>query len=267
MKPSNFISLEMQTGTEKLAEALLLRGFPVEVKKDMITLRNGSQEDFRQLKSFLETLNIPVFWNENRFQLLINHLPFQKMKEMIYFHGKEHFVHMEPYHFQWRSFVNRRFGIRTNTINLCPFTAIMVKALNEAGIVTLTGCNGHGNHSPNFQLSGAYNGIWFSIAQQQYMKGLSLNYHWKIQFPAEGSNAGIIATKRPEERWEMSKVLADCHQMAQVLTSHAAEIRGWKNRSFKRNMKQIAENLRLTGNYKQLFEWMKKTAEAFEESN
>jgi hypothetical protein len=263
MKPSIFISWEMQTGTEKLAEALILRGFPVEVKKDMITLRNGSQEDYRQLKCILEALNIPVFWNEDQFQLLINQFPLQKMKELIYFHGNEHFVHMGPFHFQWRSFVNRRYGIRTNTIDLCPFTAILVKALNEAGIVTLTGCNGHGNHSPNFQLSGVYNGIWFAIVQQQYMKDLSLNYHWKIQYPAGGSNASIIANKRPDAGWEMNKILADCYQMAQVLISHAAKIRAWKKRSFKRNMKQTAENLRHTGNVQQLFEWMKMTTEAY----
>jgi hypothetical protein len=261
MKSSNYLSMEMQSGTEKLAEALLLRGFPVEVKNDLISIRNGSHQDYEQLKKFFKTLDIPVFWNGDRFQLLINHFPLQKMREIIQFHGTEHFVHMEGYHFQWRSFVTRRYGIRTNSINLCPFTAVLVQALNEAGIVTLTGCNGHGHHDPNFQLSGIYNGIWFSIIQQRYLKEMPLHYNWKMQFIAGGSNAGIFVDKLPNERWEMNKILDDCYQMAQVLTSHAAEIREWKKLSFKRNMKQSAEFFRCSGNHQQLFEWMKNGAE------
>ena len=213
----------------------------------LLRLRNGSIQDYNQLKGFLETLNIPVFWNGDQFQLLTNHFPLQMMKKIIEFHGREHFVHMEGYHFKWRSFVNRRYGIRTNTTDLCPYTAIMVKALNEAGIVTLTGCNGHGNHSPNFQLSGIYHGIWFSIIQHQYMKDLSLHYNWKVEFIRGASNAVIIANKSSDERWDMKKVLSDCYQMANVLTAHAGEIREWKSRCFKRNMKQTAEALRETG--------------------
>ena len=266
MEPSLYVLMETKTGTEKLAEALLLRGFPVEVKNDFITLRNGSTKDYTQLKGFLETLNIPVFWNEDQFQLLTNHFPLQMMKKIIEFHGHEHFVNMEGYHFKWRSFVNRRYGIRTNTTDLCPFTAIMVKALNEAGIVTLTGCNGHGKHSPNFQLSGTFHGIWFSIIQHQYMNNLSLNYSWKVEFIRGASNATIIANKPSDERWDMKKVLADCYQMANVLTTHAGEIREWKSRCFKRHMKQTVEHLRETGDIAQLYEWMKKIA-ASEKSN
>ena len=39
MKPSLYVLMETKTGTEKLAEALLLRGFPVEVKNDFITFK------------------------------------------------------------------------------------------------------------------------------------------------------------------------------------------------------------------------------------
>jgi hypothetical protein len=261
MKTSNYLSIEMQSGTDKLVEALELRGFPVEVNNDIISLRNGSPDDFKQLKVFLETLEIPVFWNGDGFQLLINQFPIPKMRKIIQFPGHEHFVHMEGYHYQWRSFVTRRYGIRTNTINLCPFTAILVKALNEAGIVTLTGCNGHGQHDPNFQLSGIYNGIWFSIIQQRYLKELPLHYKWEMKFISGGCNAGIFAEKHPKEKWEMNKILADCYQMATILNAHAAEIREWKSRTFKRNMKQSVEALRHVGDYRQLADWMKEAAE------
>lgn len=258
MKKSVYLSMEMQTGTEKLAEALVLRGFPVKVENEFITLPNGSQQDHRQLKSLLEVLQIPVFWNVDRFQLLTNHFPLQKMKEIIYANGREHHVQMEGYHFKWRSFVNRRYGIRTNTINLCPFTVIMVKALNEAGIVTLTGCNGHGKHDPNFQLSGVYYGVWFSLIQQKYMKDLSLHYTWKVNYTHGCCNAVIIADKAEKEQWNMKKILSDCYQMAAVLTENAAEIRAWKKRSFTRSMKQIAEPLR-ESDINGLIQWMKNT--------
>lgn len=258
MNQSVFLSMEMQTGTEKLAEALLLRGFPVRLEKEFITLKNGSEQDYIQLKTFLDRLKVPVFWIEDKFQLLINNFPLQKMKEIIYFDGQEHMVHMEGYHFKWRSFVIRRYGIRTNTIDLCPFTAIMVKALNEAGIVTLTGCNGHGKHNPNFQLSGVYYGIWFSIIQQRYMKALSLHYNWKVKFITGASNSIIVADKHSNESWDMKKILSDSYQMANVLINNAPKIRECKKQLFKRNMKLTAEELRFSGNIQQLFDWMKK---------
>jgi hypothetical protein len=260
MKKSLYVASEMQTGTEKLAEALLLRGFPVKVEGEFMTLRNGSEQDYHQLTNFLEAHDIPVFWNEARFQLLTNFFPKHKMRQIIHFPGQEHFVSMESYHFKWRSFVNRRYGIRTNTVELCPFTAMMVKALNEAGIVTLSGCNGHKRHHPNFQLSGTYYGIWFSIIQQKYMRDLSLSYRWKVKFIPNASYAVLVANKREDERWDMKKVLADCEQMANILTAHAAEIREWKTSSFKRSMKVTAEPLREKGDICQLFEWMKLMA-------
>lgn len=264
MKPSLYLLNEMRTGTEKLAEALLLRGFPVEVKADLISLRNGSRQDYDQLKAVLETLNIPVFWNGDQFQLLINNFPNHMMKKIIEFQGHEHEVHMEGYHFKWRSFVTRRFGVRTNTMNLCPYTAILVKALNEAGIVTLTGCNGHGHHNPNTQLSGVYQGVWLSIIQQKYLKNLSLHYGWKVQFMNRGCNALFIANKRNNETWNMKKVLADCYAMASVLMDHASEIREWKRRALKRNMKLEAECLREKGDIRGLYEWMKNKADSIE---
>jgi hypothetical protein len=264
MNTSLFLTMEMQNGTERLAEALLLRGFPVEVNNDWISLRNGSEQDYADLKKFLEKLSIPVFWNENKFELLVNRLPLQKMKEIIHSKGREHLVHMEPYHFKWRSFFNRRYGIRTNTTELCPYTAIFVKALNEAGIVTLSGCNGHGHHNPNFQLSGVYFGIWFSLIQKKYLSHLTLYYNWKVQYIRDLTSSAIIAHKSSDESWDMLKVLADCEQMAMALTSHAAEIRELKKRCFKRNMKGAAESYKNSGDINKLYAWMKEALESVE---
>ncbi|WP_186579799.1 hypothetical protein [Aquibacillus kalidii] len=255
MKKSIYVSMEMQSGTKKLAEALELRGFPVKVKDDFISLRNGSEKDCKELKQFLDELQIPVFWQGEKFQLLTNRFPVSKMKEIIHAKGRNHGVHMEGYHMKWRSFANRRYGIRTYTTILCPYTAIMVKALNEAGIVALTGCNGHGQHSPNFQLSGVYFGVWFSIIQQKYLKDLNLHYKWKVYYRGQ-MTSGIMAHKASEQSWNMMKVLADCEQMANVLVKHAAEIRELKKNSFKRGMKDIADSLRENGAINDLSNWM-----------
>lgn len=258
MKTSAFLNMELQTGTEKLAEALVLRGFPVIVEKDFITLRNGSERDYMELRFFLDKLNIPVFWNGNRFQLLTNHFPMQKMKQIIQHPGREHSIHMEGYHFKWRSFTGRRYGIRTNTLELCPYTAVLVKALNEAGIVTLAGCHGHGKHSPNFKLAGVYAGIWFNIIQEKHLKKHSLHYQWKVHFQPGCSNASIIAYKRTNEAWDMKKVLADCYKMAMTLTEKASEIREWKAGAFRRSMKGRAEEMRAEGDIKELQRWMEE---------
>jgi hypothetical protein len=45
---------------------------------------------------------------------------------------------------------------------------------------------------------------------------------------------------------------------------HASEIREWKQRTFKRNMKQEAENLRESENLHGLYEWMKNQAFSLE---
>lgn len=261
MKPSIFVAMEMQTGTEKLAEALMLRGFPVKVEEDFITLHNGSEQDYQQLEYFLDQLNIPVFWNGDRFQLLVNRFPQAKMRQIIYHPGREHLVSMEGYHYKWRSFVNRRYGIRTNTLDLCPCTAILVKALNEAGIVALTGCHGHRRHNPNIQLSGVYFGVWFSIIQEKFLQDLPLHYQWKVEFTQGRSNATIIATKKEDEAWDKKSILSDCTQMASILRQHAADIRQWKKNTFKRNMKTSAETYRQQADIHQLHHWMKQTAQ------
>ncbi|MEC5425893.1 hypothetical protein QGM71_20780 [Virgibacillus sp. C22-A2] len=262
MKTSVYVSLEMQGGTNRLVEALVLRGFPVQVKNDFISLRNGSNRDYEELKGFLDKLNIPVFWNENQFQLLVNRLPLQKVREIVRYKGRNYQFHAQGYHFKWRTFANRRYGIRTNTTELCPYTAIMVRALNEAGIVTLSGCNGHGHHSPNFQLSGVYYGIWFSLIQKRYLNDLSLNYTWKVRLGQGFSPSKVYACKSSNQQWDMIKVLADCEKMALTLTSHASDIRELKQNCFKRGMKETAESLKSDGQFNKLSGWMKNKIDA-----
>lgn len=267
MRKSVYVMMEMQDGTSRLVEALRLRGFCVKKEDDFIKLVNPSKRDIHELKFFLDKLNIPVFWNEeDQFQLLVNRFPLQKMKQIIQYKGRNYNYYMEGYHLKWRSFVTRRFGIRTNTLDLCPYTAIMVKALNEAGIVTMSGCNGHRQHQPNFQFSGVYFGVWFSIIQEKYLKNLTLHYDWKVKFFHEGRTSALLAHKSHEEPWDMKKVLADCEQMANVLRENAREIRMIKNNCFKRSMKEQAEYYREIGDMNGLYNWMKKMVEIYEDA-
>lgn len=257
----SFIQYEMKSATEKLIEALYLRGFFVKETNGVFSLINGSEQDIQELKILLESCSIPVLWNGDKFQLLVNYLPTEKVKEVVSFKGFNHHVSMQAYHFKWRSFVNRRFGIRTSTIANCPYSAIFGKALNVAGIVTLCGCNGHGRHQPNFQLSGIYNGIWFMIIQEKYLAKLSLHYDWKMEYDEKTNRTLVIANKVKDADWDMLKVLADCEKMASVLLKHSDEIRALKRKSFKRNMKEEAELLRKAGNIKGLYNWMKNKVE------
>ncbi|MED4018539.1 hypothetical protein [Sutcliffiella cohnii] len=261
MRNSIYVTMEMQDGTSKLAEALQLRGFQVKVKNDYVSLVNGSEKDVQELKYFLDKLNIPVYWNKDQFQLLVNRFPLHKMKEIIQYKGRNYTYQVQGYHLKWRSFANRRYGIRTNTMDLCPYTAMMLKALNEAGIVTISGCNGHHHHNPNFQFSGVYFGIWFSLIQEKYLKNLSLHYQWKVEFLRGRMTSGLIANKSVEENWNMKKILADCEQMANALRKHASTIRNLKKNSFKRGMKETPESFREKGDMKGLYDWMKKVIE------
>lgn len=262
---SSFIQYEMKSGTEKLIEALYLRGFFVKEEKGILSLINGSDRDVKELKWLLEQCAIPVIWNGEKFQLLVNHLPTEKVSEIVHFKGHNHPVAMESYHFKWRSFVTRRFGIRISTVDNCPYTAVMAKALNIAGIVTLCGCNGHGNHEPNFRLSGIYNGIWFSIIQEKYLADLSLHYRWELEFNKNTNATYILAKKAKHESWDMVKILDDCEKMARVLLKHAQEIRKLKRQCFKRNMKETAETMRKAGNIQGLYDWMKNRVEEYTE--
>ena len=260
---SAFINYEMKNGKEKLMEALHLRGFFVKEENDYISLVNGSKQDIIELKLLLKKCSIPVLWNGNQFQLLVNNLPAEKAREIICYKGKNHYFGVQDYHLKWRSFVNRRYGIRISTLDNCPFTAIMAKALNFAGIVTLCCCNGHGKHAPNFRLSGIYNGIWFKIIQEKYLADLTLHYRWEIDFEKEIKIPYIVAKKRTDETWDMLKVLADCEKMANVLLQHADEIRSLKRNIFKRNMKEEAESMKDAGDIKGLYSWMKNKIEQY----
>lgn len=60
MRNSLYVLTKMQGGTERLAEALQLRGFSVEMEDDCICLKNGTVRDREELKFFLDKLNIPV---------------------------------------------------------------------------------------------------------------------------------------------------------------------------------------------------------------
>ena len=79
---SNLFTLELMDGQERLFEALEMRGFLVEKKGPFLTLASGSAAlDYPALKALLTKLNIPVFWNGNHFQLLVNRFPVAMMKK------------------------------------------------------------------------------------------------------------------------------------------------------------------------------------------
>jgi hypothetical protein len=259
---SNLLSLELMDGQERLAEALEMRGFLIEKKGPFFKLESGSAaSDYADLKALLTKLNIPVYFDGECFQLLVNRFPVMLMKKITAHRGAEFPVSMNGYHFKWRAFVNRKHGLKVDTMKLDPYIACLVKAVNQAGISCLAGCDGHLKHSPNLQFSGVYNGAWFKIIQKEYFNELNLNYMWEVEFKG-GSRSRLVAVKTECEQWDAKKIYEDTLKMAYKLKEHSGEIKDRKASGFKRNkeMKQRAESYRLAGEFEKLTDWMEKAS-------
>lgn len=259
---SALFSLERMDGQDRLFEALEMRGFLVKKEGPFLTLSKGSADrDYQDLKRLLNKLGLPVFWNGDRFQLLVNRLPVMMMKKITTMRGHEFPIQMSGYHFRWRAFVNRRNGLKVNTLDLDPRIAMLVKAVNQAGISCLAGCDGHMRRAPHLKFSGAYTGAWFSIVQKRYFDELTFHYQWEIRYDVANGSA-LIAKKNDSERWDMKKIYEDALTMAYRLKEVAEEVKEGKQRSFKRNkeMKNMAESLLQSKEYDELAAWMEQLA-------
>ncbi|MFJ7728461.1 hypothetical protein ACIQXV_20215 [Neobacillus sp. NPDC097160] len=115
---------------------------------------------------------------------------------------------------------------QSDALDLDANMAMLVKSLNLVGITSLAICNGHHRNAPNVQFSGVFQGGWFQVVQEKYLSGLNLHYHWQVHY---GNGSGSCL--RPEEssdRWDMNWIYQDTVQMAEILQTHAREIRGLK---------------------------------------
>ncbi|MFK9092525.1 hypothetical protein [Bacillus salipaludis] len=255
----NLVKVEMMNATERIAEALQMRGLFVVVKDDFIMFTEGNTKaDVEKTRALLTTIGIPTLWQENKFQVLINRTSISIMKQIMNATGREFPVHMEGYHFHWRSFAQRRFGIKVNALDLDANMAMLVKTLNLVGITSLAGCNGHHHYTPNVQFSGVFQGAWFEVIQKTYLSGLTLQHNWQVHY---GNRTGsCLRANESSGRWDMNLIYQDTVQMAEVLQKHAGEIRELKNRVFKRNneMKKAATHFTKEKDYSSLVNWMKK---------
>jgi len=264
----NLMNLEMMDATARIAEALQVRGVFVKVKDDFIILTDeNTKADISKVRELLHNLGIPTFWQGNKFQVLVTRVPISMMKRIMNTPGREFPIFMESYHYKWKPFVQRRFGIKVNALDLDANIAMLVKSLNLAGITALAGCNGHHRNAPNVQLSGVFQGAWFEVIQEKYFSNCSLHYKWKIHYGNE-SGSCIIADKGEAERWNMNLIYQDTVQMAQIIQKHAAEIRALKRAAFKRKgeMKEQAKRFVEKREFAKLVEWMKdKTGKCIRE--
>jgi hypothetical protein len=259
MKNMNLMKLEMMDATARIAEALQMRGLFVEVKDDFIILTDGNTKaDISKVRELLHHLGIPTFWQGSKFQVLVTRVPISMMKRIMNTQGREFPIFMEGYHYKWKPFVQRRFGIKVNALDLDANMAMFVKSLNLAGITALAGCNGHHRYAPNVQLSGVFQGAWFEVIQEKYLSSCSLHYKWNVHYGNE-SGSCITADKGEAERWDMNLIYQDAVQMAQILQKHAAEIRELKRATFKRKgeMKEQANRFVQKREFKELVGWMK----------
>jgi hypothetical protein len=195
----NLMKLEMMTAAERVAEALTMRGLFVRVSNDFVIMEeSNTKADMKKVQNLLNHLGIPTLWQENRYQILVNRIPISKMKKMIHVPGKEFPIHMEGYHFKWKAFAQRRFGIQVNALDLDPNMAMLVKTLNLVGITSLAGCNGHYRYAPNVQFSRVFQGAWFAILQEMLLSNISLHYKWKVHFGNQ-SGSCLFAEKADQE--------------------------------------------------------------------
>ena len=251
----NLLNLELMSATEKVAEALVMRGLFVEVKDGALSFTKcNAKNDVRDVKSVLNQLNIPFISHDaDKLEILVNSISTLKMKEILTAGGHPFSINAKPYQQFWRFFANRRFGFRVNAFQLEYNMARFVKAANLAGIATYAGCNGHLKKSPRFQFAGPYMGAWFVAVQQRYFKDLKLNYEWKVVYDGF-TGAELHATSKQD--WCQHKIHEDTLKMALLLETHATEIRELKNKVFTRSQKHIVQAWVQEKNYSMLENWM-----------
>ena len=251
----NLLNLELMSATEKVAEALVMRGLFVEVQEGILVFSTcNAKRDSQDVQSVLNQLNIPfVFRGTNKLEILVNQLPTVKMKKIVTAGGRPFTINAERYHQYWRFFANRRYGFRVNAFLLEYNMARFVKATNLAGIATYAGCNGHLKKSPRFQFAGPFMAAWFVAVQQRYLRKLDLNYKWHVVYDGF-TGAELRATSN--DGWCQHKIHEDTLNMALLLETHAAEIRACKNKCFTRSQKGIAQQWVQEQNYAALENWM-----------
>lgn len=251
----NLLNLELMTATEKVAEALIMRGLFVEVKDGVLLFSKCcAKNDVQDVKVVLNKLNIPfITHGENKIEILVNQIPLLKMRKILTAGGQPFSINKAAYHQYWRFFANRRYGFRVNAFQLEYNMARFVKAANLAGIATYAGCNGHLKKAPRFQFAGPFMGAWFTAVQRIYLKDLSLNYEWKIVY--DGYTGAELRAKTVQD-WCLHKIHEDTLKMAAVLEAHAAEIRGLKNLNFTRIQKHTVQKWIEEKDYAALENWM-----------
>ncbi|MCM3723963.1 hypothetical protein [Solibacillus isronensis] len=253
----NLLNLELMTATEKVAEALVMRGLFVEVKEDVLFFsKNCAKKDVEDVKLVLNKLTIPYMtYGEDKIEILVNQMPILKMKKILTAGGRPFEINRAEYHQHWRFFANRRYGFRVNAFQLEYNMARFVKSANLAGIATHAGCNGHLKKAPRFQFAGPYMGVWFATVQRMYLNELNLNYDWEVVY--EGYTGAELRAKATQN-WCLHKIHQDTLRMAEVLEAHAAEIRELKSANFKRFQKNFVENFSDLEGYFILEDWMYK---------
>jgi hypothetical protein len=103
----------------------------------------NTREDILRVRNLLEQVRIPAFlYDYQTFQVLVNRISVIVMKQIMNARDREFPVSMEGYHYKWRSFVQRRYGIKVNALELDSNVAMFLKILNLSGITALAGCNG-----------------------------------------------------------------------------------------------------------------------------
>jgi len=251
----NLLNVMKMTATEKVQEALNMRGLFVELQNGVLVFsKNNAENDLKDVQFLLNQLNIPFMMrSEYELEILVNQISINKMEKILTAGGHPFEINVRDYHQYWRTFANRRYGFRVNAFQLEYNMAAFVKVANLAGIAIYAGCNGHLTKSPRFQFAGTFMGAWFTLIQKHYLQNLDLNYDWKVLYDGF-TGTELRATGNQE--WCQTKIHEDTLKMAIVLKRHATEIRELKNTHFKRSHKHSIKEYVQENNFKAIEIWM-----------
>lgn len=149
----------------------------------VLNLASSAKDDVKHITDILNESGIPFTMQaKDLIEILVTVLSISTYNKVARFGGRPYSIPYAECQTQWRYFHNHTFGIRLNALDVEYNMAAFVKAANLAGIRVVSGCNGHKQNSPRFQVVGVYYGAWFETVQQLFMKDLSLNYEWKVKY-------------------------------------------------------------------------------------
>lgn len=218
---------------ERIAEALMYRGYFVSAKEDGLYLSSANHKHDRMLfDRVFRKLGIACTMEEGKIKVL----SFENMDEVLedirFYPGQNHEAGGTAYRSGWKYFIQRKHGPKISTITLDPGIARLTKAISAVGIATIMCCDGHGRRAPYIIFDGAHNGIWFELIQKHLMQEITLHYQWEVLPERTETYMRLQGKKGEDQRWDLAHIQQDSYNMARFLLENMEELSDLKRNVF-----------------------------------